>query len=136
MADSYSPSQIPLAIVGMGCRLPGADNLDQYWRLLIEGRHAIAELPPDRLDQRLYYDPTVGTRGKSYSKLGAILSNRQYDRQNCPLPEKLAKSVDNAHLLMCDVAASALRHAGYDPFNLSLRNTGVYIGHAQGSSLA
>ena len=52
------------------------------------------------------------------------------------IDEKLARSVDNAHLLMCDVAASALSHAGYDPLNLTLRNTGVYIGHAQGSSLA
>ena len=40
----------------MACRLPGADNLDEFWRLLIEGRSAVAELPADRLDQELYYD--------------------------------------------------------------------------------
>ena len=44
MDDHSAPYQIPLAIVGMGCRLPGADNLDQYWRLLIEGRqHELLE---------------------------------------------------------------------------------------------
>ena len=37
---------------------------------------------------------------------------------------------------MCEVAADACRHAGSDPFNLPLRNAGVFIGHAQGSGLA
>ncbi len=136
MADRYSPHQTPLAIVGMACRLPGADNLDQYWRMLVEGRHAVVELPPDRLDQDMYFDPEVGVRGKTYSKLGAIINSRTVDFNRLPIDPKLAASVDIAHLLMCDVAASALRHAGIDPFNVPLRNTGVYVGHAQGSTLA
>ncbi len=136
MVERHAPYQIPLAIVGMACRLPGAENLDQYWRLLIEGRSAVVELPPDRLDQETYFDHQVGARGKSYTKLGAIISSRQFDRARCPISEELARSVDNVHLLMCDVAAEALRNAGLDPFQLPIRNTGVYIGHAQGSSLA
>ncbi len=136
MVDRYPPHKVPLAIVGMACRLPGADDLDQYWRMLVEGRSAVAELPPDRLDQDMYFDPEVGVRGKTYSKLAAIISSRTFDRARLPIDEKLAKSVDIAHLLMCDVAASAMRHAGIDPFNVPLRNTGVYVGHAQGSSLA
>jgi acyl transferase domain-containing protein/NAD(P)-dependent dehydrogenase (short-subunit alcohol dehydrogenase family) len=130
-----SRSGIPLAIIGMGCKLPGADNLEEFWQLVLEGRTAIVELPPDRLDQEMYYDPEVGIVGKTYSKLGGIVKSRQFDRTRCPIPESLAKSVDNAHLLMCEVAADALRHAGMDPFHLALRNVGVYIGHAQGSGL-
>ena len=136
MDDHNAPFQTPLAIVGMACRLPGADNLDQYWRLLIEGRSAVVELPPDRLDQGMYYDPEVGVRGKTYSKLGALVSSRQFDHARCPIDPALVQSIDNVHLLMCDTAAEALRNAGLDPFNLKQRNTGVYIGHAQGSSLA
>ena len=82
----------------------------------------------------MYFDPEVGVRGKTYSKLAAIISSRTFDRARLPIDEKLAKSVDIAHLLMCDVAASAMRHAGIDPFNVPLRNTGVYVGHAQGST--
>ena len=135
MATTTDVTSIPLAIVGMACRLPGADDLEQYWRLIVEGRSAIAELPPDRLDQELYYDPRKGVRGKSYSTLGAIVSNRQFHRETCPIPESLERSVDIVHLLMCEVAAAACRHAGMDPFRLPLRNTGVYVGHAQGSNL-
>ncbi len=129
-------SAVPLAIIGMACRLPGADNLDQFWRLLIEGRTAIRELPADRLDQSLYYDSRKGVVGKTYSKLGAILSSRQFHHDKCPIPDELVHSADPCHLLMCEVAADACRHAGLDPFHLPLTNTGVFIGHAQGSGLA
>ena len=129
-------TDIPIAIIGMACRLPGADNLDAYWQLLASGGSAIAELPHERLDQSLYYDPRRGQRGKSYCKIGAIISSRQFDRQACAISKELESAVDNAHLLMCEVAAAACRHAGLDPFSLPLRNTGVYIGHAQGSDLA
>ena len=124
-------TDVPVAIIGMACRLPGADNLEQYWDLLINGRSAVAELPPDRLNQELYYDPRKGQRGKTYSKLGAIVSSRQFNRQACPIPAELERGVDNAHLLMCEVAAAACRHAGLDPFHLPLRNTGVYVVHAR-----
>ncbi len=128
--------QEPIAIVGMACRLPGAATLDQYWQLLERGGSAVAELPPERFNERLYFDPRKGVRGKSYSKRAALLADRKFDRENCPIPSSLEASVDNAHLLMCEVAAAACRHAGLDPFNLPLRNTGVYIGHAQGSDLS
>ncbi len=137
MDDHNAAFQVPLAIVGMACRLPGADNLDQYWQLLIEGRSAVVELPPDRLDQDMYYDPEVGVRGKTYSKLGAT----RHAAASSTTPaarstRRWSQSIDNVHLLMCDTAAEALRDAGMDPFNVKNRNTGVYIGHAQGSSLA
>jgi acyl transferase domain-containing protein/acyl carrier protein len=133
---AHDPATIPLAILGMGCRLPGAENLDAFWRLLIEGRSAIKELPPDRLDQSLYYDPRPGVRGKSYSRLGAVLQSKQFDRRACPIPESLERSADITHLLMCETAAAACRDARLDPLDLPLRNTGVYVGHAQGSTLA
>lgn len=131
-----NPTDIPIAVVGMACKLPGANNLDEYWQLVVDGRSAISEVPPERLDQSLYYDPRKGQRGKTYSKLGGMLKSRKFDRKACPISPELEESVDNAHLLMCQVAAEACRHAGFDPFNLPLRNTGVYIGHAQGSDLS
>ncbi len=134
-APPVDPWHEPIAIIGMACRLPGAANLDEYWRLLETGGSAVVEIPPERFDQRLYYDPRKGVRGKAYSKLAALLADRRFDRSKCPIPASLEAAVDNAHLLMCGAAAEACRHAGLDPFNLPDRNTGVYIGHAQGSDL-
>jgi acyl transferase domain-containing protein len=133
---NHPSENIPLAIVGMACRLPGADNLDQFWQLLRQGGSGIAELPSERFDRSLYYDPVKGVRNKSYSSLGGMVSRRPFDRSDCPLPEELVAGADEAHLALCEVAAAACRHAGLDPFDLPLRNTGVYVGHTAASPLA
>ena len=135
MDGSGEKKRIPVAIIGMACHLPGAENLEQYWEMLLEGRCAVADVPPDRLDQELYYDPRKGVRNKSYSRRGAVVSDRRFDHQRCPIPQDLARKADITHLLMCQVAAEAFRHAGMDPMNLPLRNTGVYVGHTVGSGL-
>ena len=50
----------PIAIVGMACRLPGADSVDEFWKLLVEERGAVVEFPPHRLNRQLYYDERKG----------------------------------------------------------------------------
>ncbi len=126
----------PLAIVGLGCRLPGADNADEYWRLLIEGRSAIAEVPSTRLNADIFYHPAKGVLGKSYTRLGGVVPDRPFDRQAVPISDELAAASDSSHLTMLEVAADALHDAGLDPFSLPERNVGVYIGHSRGSALA
>ncbi len=126
---------LPLAVVGMACRLPGADGLDAYWRLVREGRSAIGELPGHRLDAELYFDPGRGVLGKSYTKLGGLVPDRPMDRSVCPVSDAVVADSDPSHAAMLEVAAAACRHAGLDPFALPIRNTGVYIGHARGSPL-
>ena len=126
----------PIAIVGMSCRLPAADDLDEYWSLLVEGKSAVGELPPDRLDRELYYDPEQGVRGKTYSTLGGLVKRRPLDPDVMPLRDGEYQDWDPCHLVMCEVACAACRHAGYDVLKIPLRDTtGVYIGHSGGSSL-
>ncbi len=134
MAIPTDHSDIPLAIIGMGCRLPGADDLEQYWQLVSQGRSAIAEVPPHRLDQQLYYHPDKGVRGKTYSKLAALLTNRGIDISRYPIAEELRRLADPMHLVMTAVAADALRMGGLDPFNLPIKNSAVFIGHAVGQA--
>ena len=38
----------PIAVIGMGCRFPGAENIDEFWRMLSDGVDAVSEVPPDR----------------------------------------------------------------------------------------
>ena len=46
----------PIAIIGMGCRFPGADNPQAFWELLSNGIDAISEVPADRWDINAYFD--------------------------------------------------------------------------------
>jgi acyl transferase domain-containing protein/NAD(P)-dependent dehydrogenase (short-subunit alcohol dehydrogenase family) len=116
-----------LAIVGIACRFPGAHNLNQFWDLVQKGACAIEELPADRLDRSLYYNPVKGSEGKTYTTLGGVIAAPQFDSKLCLEPD----AYDIAHLMMLDVAAGACRDAGWDPLSMPLRNAGVYIGHAR-----
>lgn len=120
----------------MACRLPGADNLEEYWQLLIEGRHNLGELPPERFDPSLCYHPDKGHKTKSYTKLGGMTSERPFDPQTSPLPQSLINQSHKVHLRLYEVAVAACRHAGLDPFQLSNENVGVYIGHTPPSALS
>lgn len=125
----------PLAIVGMACRLPGADGLEQYWRLLAEGGYAIERMPDAKLDRSRYYDAAKGVRGKTYSDVGGFVTERELDWSLLNISRDEAADWDECHLNLCEVAAKAFRHAGYDPRNLPNRNAGVFVGHSGGSTL-
>lgn len=125
----------PIAIVGMACRLPGADGLEEFWDLLVTGRTAWGPLPESRLPRDLYFDPEKGRRGKSYSELGGVVSARPVDPRSCPLTVDMASRYDIAHQIFLEVAAHACRDAGMDPFAMPQdRRTGVYVGHTGGST--
>src|SRR5687767_10618952 len=61
----------PIAILGVGCRLPGGvQTPDDYWRLLCNRVDAISEVPSDRWDAGQYFHPTPAIPGKSDSVYG------------------------------------------------------------------
>jgi acyl transferase domain-containing protein/acyl carrier protein len=125
----------PLAIVGMACRLPGADGLDAFWNLVVEGRTAWGRLPESRLPRDLYFHPEKSRLGKSYSELGAVVSDRPVDPAVCPITPAMLERFDVAHAIFLEVASLACRDAGQDPFAMPAdRRTGVYVGHTGGST--
>ena len=53
-----------IAIIGMGCRMPGgANSPEQLWQLLANGIDAIGEAPRERWDVDAYYDPDPAAPG-------------------------------------------------------------------------
>ena len=63
----------PIAVVGVGCRFPGANNPEAYWDLLTQGRDAVREVPANRWPLEQYYDPIPGTPGKMHCRNGGFL---------------------------------------------------------------
>ncbi len=119
-----------VAIIGMACRLPGANDLDEFWKLVHAGAIAWGPVPEDRFHRQRYFDPKRGTLNKAYSDLAALVDYRPVDRDVCPITDSDATSYDLAHLTLCEVAAKACRHAGLDPRHMPHENTGVYVGSA------
>ena len=68
-----------IAIVGMGCVLPGAGNLPKYWELLASGRDPKGPAPADRWRTDLGYRPGAGEPYRSPANLGGFITDFQYD---------------------------------------------------------
>ena len=75
MSKSPGRDREPIAIVGIGCRFPGADGPAAFWRLLRDGVDAIGDLPPGRWDLETWYDPRPDTPGTTYTRRGGFLDN-------------------------------------------------------------
>ena len=117
-----------IAIVGIACRLPGAPNVDEFWKMVCEGRSAIGPVPESRLNRKLFYDPVKGVRNKTYTDLAAVIDYPAVDPARTPLPPNAEQIYDRVPLTLCASVADACRNAGWDPFNFPIRNAGVYFG--------
>ncbi|MDT3442964.1 MULTISPECIES: type I polyketide synthase [unclassified Pseudofrankia] len=117
--DSSSPSDWrppPVAIVGMAVLLPGAPDLETYWRNLVDGNDAIAEVPPGRWDPA-FYDPR-GASGPAradriYCRRGGFVDEFAYaDPLRFGIAPSDVRSIEPDQLLALRVAAAAIDDAG------------------------
>jgi malonyl CoA-acyl carrier protein transacylase len=124
----------PIAIIGMGCRIPGADSgadsgPDAFWQLLEEGRDAISEIPPERWDAAAYYDPDGDVPGRMATKWGGFLSDiAAFDAPFFGISRREAVSMDPQQRMLLEVCWEALEHAGHCPRKAAGGDTGVFVG--------
>ncbi|MEW5848271.1 MAG: beta-ketoacyl synthase N-terminal-like domain-containing protein [Myxococcota bacterium] len=105
----------PIAVVGMGGIFPGAEGVDAFWRMIMDGRDTTREVPKDRwdIDRHWSNDPTRLDR--SYSRLGCFLEKLPSLEERWRIPPSAAESLDPSHLLVLRCAEEALSDARYTP---------------------
>jgi len=121
----------PIAIVGVGCRFPGgADSLENYWQLLLNGKDAIIDIPPDRWDFRKYYDKNNNVAGKHYCKQGGFLEESifEFDPLFFGISPREAEVMDPQQRLLLEVCYESFENAGIPLEKLKGSKTGVFIG--------
>jgi acyl transferase domain-containing protein len=121
----------PIAVVGIGCRIPGcAPGPQAFWSLLANGRDAVCEVPADRWDIDQYYDPDPDAPARISTRWGGFLEGPvgAFDALFFGISGREAVSMDPQHRLLLEVAWEAIEHSGHDPHALAGSRTGVYIG--------
>ncbi len=121
-----------VAIVGMACRFPGADSLEEFWALLKAGKDAVTEVPSDRWDIQAYFDPDLQARGKINSKWGGFLRRiDQFDPALFNISPREAAAMDPQQRLLLEVAFEAMVDAGQPLAGVKGGKTGVFVGSSQ-----
>lgn len=114
-----------VAIVGMGCRFPGADGVTQFIKLLRQGTHAIKEMPQARL---LAGDAELSAAPGSFPKGGFVDRLDTFDPAFFGMSQEEADHLDPQQRLLLEVSWQAFENAGIRPSAWRGSNTGVYIG--------
>jgi acyl transferase domain-containing protein/NADPH:quinone reductase-like Zn-dependent oxidoreductase/NAD(P)-dependent dehydrogenase (short-subunit alcohol dehydrogenase family)/acyl carrier protein len=118
-----------IAIVGMGCRFPGANSLDEYWDLIQRGGEAVGKVPAERWDRERFFDPTGRTPGKmSVDAIGAIENVDQFDPAFFGIAPREAARMDPQQRLLLEVTWETFENAGIPIDSMQGSSTGVFIG--------
>lgn len=103
----------PIAIVGMACRYPDADDPLQLWQMVLDQRQAFRRIPWERLDLADYFDADRTAADRIYSSMAALIEGWEFDRAAFRIPGPSYRATDPAHWLALETASRALADAGW-----------------------
>ena len=128
----FSPESVhePIAVIGMSCRFPGADDPDAFWQLLQSGVDAVVKVPAERWDLGAFYKAGPEPQpGKMSSQWGGFVDQvDQFDASFFAISPREATRMDPQQRLLLEVTWEALERGGQNPTELAAGATGVFIG--------
>ncbi|KAJ0119969.1 beta-ketoacyl synthase domain-containing protein [Diaporthe amygdali] len=126
------PKTMPIAIVGMGCRLPGnVSSPAEFWELCSRARTGFGPIPKDRFNHDAYYHPNAGKMGSYHAQGGNFLTHVDLKSMDAPffgLTEKEAVSMDPQQRLLLECTFEALENGGIPKHSIVGQDVGVFVG--------
>ncbi|XP_062297882.1 uncharacterized protein pks1 [Scomber scombrus] len=118
-----------IAVIGIGCNFPGGEGLDKFWRVLLEGKNCVVDIPAERFDTTFWYDPDDSKAGKIQTTKAALIDGfNEFDHKFFGITEAEADFMDPQQKLLLQCTYRALEDAGMPMECISGSRTGVYIG--------
>jgi phthiocerol/phenolphthiocerol synthesis type-I polyketide synthase A len=122
----------PVAVVGIGCRLPGGVNTPaQYWRLLQDGASGIVRVPSERWDADAFYSDDHTVPGTICCREGGFLTSwrpAEFDAEFFGISPREAAGMDPQQRLLLEVTWEALENAGITAPMIRGSQTSVFVG--------
>ena len=132
MSDSQSAQREPLAIIGIGCRLPGGvTGPESFWNLMMEGRSGIVPVPANRWNRERWHHENVEIPSKMITKWGGFIHDHdKFDAQFFGISPREALRMDPQQRWLLETSWESLEDAGIAPKSLKGTATAVYVGIA------
>lgn len=131
--DVHTQAPADIALVGIGALLPEAGDVREYWQNILDKVEAIREIPEDRWDYRLYFDPDRQAPDKIYSKWGGFLREVAFDPFRYGMPPRAIKAVDPMQLMALEVIHQTIEDAGYAERVFDRERVSVVLGASGGA---
>ena len=121
-----------IAIVGLGAILPDAADVSAFWGNILANKYSITEVPADRWDVNLYYDPDRSAVDKTYAKIGAFIKGYQFQplKLGLIIPPKVLTEMDYTQQWALEATHQALRDYGFPAKVLDNERVAVILGNA------
>lgn len=114
----------PIAIIGMACRVPQANNVDEFWQLLRTETDAVQACPSTRRSHK----PLYTRSGYPVREIGGYLDNiAKFEPEFFGISKREAALMDPQQRILLETSWQAIEHAGINPETLSGTQTGVFI---------
>ena len=124
-----SENSDPIAIVGLACRGPGAENADQLWEMISAGQHGITDVPANRWDVNENFDPRPGVPGKSCTRKGGFIDGvSEFDAEFFNISSREAEGMDPQQRILLECAWHCFEDAGVKPSTQQGKSCGVFVG--------
>lgn len=131
LSDQGKDVPMKIAIVGMGCRLPGnVSTPEQFWELCSRARSGWSDVPKSRFNPGVFYHPNPGKSGVHNAKGGHFLTEDigLFDSPFFNITEQEAIALDPQQRLLLECTYEALENGGISKSNLAGEKVGVFIG--------
>ncbi|XP_028289099.1 highly reducing polyketide synthase sorA-like [Parambassis ranga] len=118
-----------IAVVGIGCNFPGGEGLDNFWKVLMEGRNCSVPIPKERFDLASWYDPDDTKPGKSRTAKAALIDGfNEFDHRFFGISDSEVEQMDPQQKQLLQCVYRALENGGVSMEKASGTRTGVFFG--------
>jgi acyl transferase domain-containing protein/phosphopantetheinyl transferase (holo-ACP synthase) len=120
---------LDIAVVGLACRFPGARTATEFWENTVAARDCIRDVPPDRWDPAVFFDPASTASDRVYCKRGGYLDAPiGFDPVAHGVMPLAVAGGEPEQFLILDAAHAALADAGHPDGLTDGRRVEVIIG--------
>ena len=124
----------PIAVIGISALMPEAPDTATFWANIKAGRYSITDVPPERWDPELYYDPDPHAPDKTYSRIGGWVRDFPWEplTWKLPIPPAVGTQMDDGQKWAVACTRAALLDAGWPDWTVNPEQVAVIFGNAIG----